>query len=460
MGGQVDTNTNTVTISVSRLGVFALAPALPTGELLFQLSQPAVPADGTATVTAEATNLQLNDGNAAGDGWAYTIAATGMGIVSADQDSSREGVQVLCLGGKVTAMFRAPSSGGVGTFAVSSVYGDAHGHGTIAFVDTTPPPTVTGLNVLAGQTRLALSWDSTSLPTDVAGYRIYYSENHAGPPFDGTASVDGQPSPVTLSSPPAVLKGLNLGSMYHVAVSAVDTSGNEGPLSSAVEAPTIQSPPHAPSNVMSEQDSPGQFLIMWTLSEDDGFNDRDVDRYEVYRKVIPPGSPVKIADVPAGQSAYTDAGLSLTGSTVVRYEVVAVDSAGLSSSPASEPIPGDFDFDGDVDLQDYVAFEGCLRGPLVVRAGDVDTDGDVDLADFAVWSACLMGPTIAAGQACDAARLDADPDVDLGDFATFQGLFTGALAPTVECLHAFDFDGDGDVDESDFARFQEAFTGP
>ncbi|MCP4251533.1 MAG: right-handed parallel beta-helix repeat-containing protein [bacterium] len=56
------------------------------------------------------------------------------------------------------------------------------------------------------------------------------------------------------------------------------------------------------------------------------------------------------------------------------------------------PLPADFDCDGDVDLDDFEAFEECLRfsGPMLpppsdecLDVFDLDADLDVDLADFA-----------------------------------------------------------------------------
>ena len=61
---------------------------------------------------------------------------------------------------------------------------------------------------------------------------------------------------------------------------------------------------------------------------------------------------------------------------------------------------------------------------------------------------------------------DADGDVDLDDHAGFVAYMAGpgqALSASPECLDtvrvAFDFDDDDDIDLSDFAGFQEAFTG-
>ncbi len=62
-------------------------------------------------------------------------------------------------------------------------------------------------------------------------------------------------------------------------------------------------------------------------------------------------------------------------------------------------VTGDFDADGDVDLDDYGLFYACFDGPGVPPAGscpggvdaDLDNDGDVDLDDFAVMQAAFAG---------------------------------------------------------------------
>ncbi len=64
-------------------------------------------------------------------------------------------------------------------------------------------------------------------------------------------------------------------------------------------------------------------------------------------------------------------------------------------------IPGDFDEDGDVDLDDYDMFENCLSlsGPGVtppftecLDVFDFDADNDCDLADYAIFAANFTGP--------------------------------------------------------------------
>jgi len=62
-----------------------------------------------------------------------------------------------------------------------------------------------------------------------------------------------------------------------------------------------------------------------------------------------------------------------------------------------ETPPGDCDGDGDVDLADFQAFEGCLAGPDSVAGGDcrcydIDRNATVDMADFEAFAAAYTGP--------------------------------------------------------------------
>ncbi len=64
--------------------------------------------------------------------------------------------------------------------------------------------------------------------------------------------------------------------------------------------------------------------------------------------------------------------------------------------------PSDVSGDGDVDLDDFLAFAACFNGPnqayaegpasIRCRCLDVEGDGDVDLDDFIGFTACFNGP--------------------------------------------------------------------
>ena len=66
--------------------------------------------------------------------------------------------------------------------------------------------------------------------------------------------------------------------------------------------------------------------------------------------------------------------------------------------------------------------------------GDFDRDGDLDLDDFAEWATYMTGPCVsgpcwptAYPDPCgNIADFDDDGDVDLGDFAELQRLYTAA----------------------------------
>lgn len=80
----------------------------------------------------------------------------------------------------------------------------------------------------------------------------------------------------------------------------------------------------------------------------------------------------------------------------------------------------DFDYDGDVDLDDLTIFEACSTGPGIpydsevlpngcsivpstigVLPADFDNDKDVDQSDFGVFQRCLSGPGVHPDLNCD-----------------------------------------------------------
>jgi hypothetical protein len=84
-----------------------------------------------------------------------------------------------------------------------------------------------------------------------------------------------------------------------------------------------------------------------------------------------------------------------------------------ASCPFVRPDPyADRDRDGDVDMDDFGAFQRCYSGsgvPYPPGCGDFDRpeagfpngDGDVDSQDFAAFLLCVSGPKVPANKACD-----------------------------------------------------------
>jgi len=68
---------------------------------------------------------------------------------------------------------------------------------------------------------------------------------------------------------------------------------------------------------------------------------------------------------------------------------------------------GDFDEDGDVDVNDFAHFQSCFNGPGGIISfesncadADADGDGDVDVNDFATFQVCFNGPSQAPSTNC------------------------------------------------------------
>ena len=350
VGGTVDVASNTVSTVISQLGTYAVAPPLPTGDMQLVPSTNALVADGVSQMTVLVSNLMLNTGSVATQQWVFTATAAGVNILNADLDPATPGVQVLSTNGAVKLLLGAPQGGYVAHVSLASLVGDASGTAAINLIDNAPPGTPSGVSVTAGQSRILVSWQTNSEP-DLAGYRVYYCLGQSGPPWDGTAAVEGTASPVQVLGTSVLLRGLALGTNYFVAVSAVDTTGNESPLSTPLQTATTTAPPAPPTSVAARFVPEGTNFLMWALSEDDGYNDRDVVRYDVFRAVLPGGSYAKVGEVAAGASLYSETNTAVGSTQYVAYAVTAVAANGLNSpqTPASRLMADGVTIDNDGD---------------------------------------------------------------------------------------------------------------
>ena len=104
------------------------------------------------------------------------------------------------------------------------------------------------------------------------------------------------------------------------------------------------------------------------------------------------------------------------------YHIQATSPCMDAGDPAGD-YTGQTDIDGHPRVLDGRVDMGCDE--VLVVSGDFEPDGDVDLDDYAVLEAAMNGPNQAPGDA--AADLDGDNDCDLNDLAIFAANFTGAL---------------------------------
>jgi hypothetical protein len=120
VGGVVDAGGNHVSASISRLGLFTAAPAMPVGKPL--VTATVIPAaDDTFGVTATSDEIRLNTGALVPDGTlftVYTVAGEGNepvqvgSITSIDLDPALEGVQLATVGGRLSLTATIPATFG------------------------------------------------------------------------------------------------------------------------------------------------------------------------------------------------------------------------------------------------------------------------------------------------------------------------------------------------------------
>ena len=385
IGGTVDAGANRVTTEVTRWGTFALAPPLPTGQLQLRPSSDRLTADGQSTVTFVASNLVLNTGAPLNGPWLFTVEVSGGTVLEADLRPETPGTQLAATNAALRFTVRAPNGGRTANLRVNSLAGDAFGEYTLPLEDAIPPAPVSGLAAQAGQSRIWLTWNP-SPASDLAAYRVYYRSGQPGPPWDGSAAVEGQDSPVITTATNLILAGLAAGTNYSVAVTAVDEAGNESAPVVMTDLTTREEPPAPPTGVLLSLDTNGVATVSWTLSEDDGFNDRDVTGYEIWRSLQAGGNFEKVREVGPRTELFQETPPPAGLNGFLRYGVRAVDRAGLASEMAfSARVLGDgegLDTDGDGVPDGWEREHGFNPDLATDAAADEDGDGMSNWAEY------------------------------------------------------------------------------
>jgi hypothetical protein len=130
------------------------------------------------------------------------------------------------------------------------------------------------------------------------------------------------------------------------------------------------------------------------------------------------GSSVSVSGDVAVVGAYKDDDNGADSGSAYAFSLVPPDCNGngiLDSCDIADGVSQDANRNG---IPDECVL--CVR-----PCGDFDFDGDVDLDDFAAFQQCVTGQGGAAPPSCATFDFDHDFDIDLRDFGFLQALFTG-----------------------------------
>ncbi len=120
---------------------------------------------------------------------------------------------------------------------------------------------------------------------------------------------------------------------------------------------------------------------------------------------------------------YTDSALVVAHGFVLNTDTMPPQALSAAGLQAGDTLPSSSSDHLPVIADLRVAFQPAIPG-------DFDGDGDVDIDDFGVFQACATGAGLGPPPpGCDDKRLDADDDIDLSDFGIFQRCLTGPDVP-------------------------------
>ncbi|MHB2153769.1 VWA domain-containing protein [Calditrichota bacterium GD2] len=234
IGGIVDTVNNKVKAQIAELALYTLAPKMPLGNFGLNLDNDSVYADGKNLVNVTSSQILYNDQSTIRDGELFTINCDYGSIVTKDVSDQYEGIQVAAKNGTIHFSIKAPTISGQGKISAFSVNGSAKGYTTVVFFDTLAPNPPRNLTVTRTQEGIYLNWRA-NIDNDIAGYRIYYDTDSWLPPYEGTATVYGMPSPIITSNDTTFfVRGLYNDSTYYFSITAFDIAGNESDYSQPV----------------------------------------------------------------------------------------------------------------------------------------------------------------------------------------------------------------------------------
>lgn len=236
LGGIVEADSNKVTTDVTVLGNFTIAPKAPSSDIKFTSNKDTITADGVSTTTITSNQIVNNDSTAVEDGTLFTVNPDNGSIVNTDQNSEIEGVQVASANGTLNFEYQASETPGESNIVVNSVNGNSTGEYQLYLVDDAPPQAPVLSSITPFEDKFRINWEENS-ENDISGYILYFDNDNTGAPYEGDASIMGEPSPIDVgNNTDYIIKGLDKDSTYFFALKAYDISGNKSDYSNELTA--------------------------------------------------------------------------------------------------------------------------------------------------------------------------------------------------------------------------------
>jgi hypothetical protein len=237
IGGAVDADSNTVTAAIDSLGTYTLAPFAPEGSFAFTATPDTIDLDISDTARLVSEPIYFNTGELIADGQLFTVEVSNGLVRTPDADEGKEGHQVKTSDSILTIEYQAADHSGVAFVKASSTYGRSSGIHEIFVKDAEAPSAPVLAEISLKNHKVNLNWQPVNDP-DLAGYRVYY-DKESGAPYNGTASVQGDPSPIDAGIDTSlVVSGLGKDTAYYFAITAIDRCGNESPFSNELSITT------------------------------------------------------------------------------------------------------------------------------------------------------------------------------------------------------------------------------
>ena len=281
-------NTSALSVPVSASTPDITAPSVPTG-----------------LVATAASGTQVN--------LSWTASTDNVGV--SGYQVFRNGVMVASVTSGTTYSDVGLSSGTLYQYTVDAY--DAAGNVSVQSAsasattfDSTPPTVPTNLAAEAGAsgTQVSLSWTASTDAAGVAAYQVFRNGVQVATVTSGTIFSD---------------TGLTDATSYQYTVDAVDTVGNIGAQSAAVDVTTPDTTaPSVPTGLVATAVSGTQVNLSWTASTDNV----GVTGYQVFR------NGTMVATVTNG-TTYSDTGV--TNASSYQYAIDAFDAAGNTSAETS-----------------------------------------------------------------------------------------------------------------------------